>query len=196
MMIKLLRQPQLLLVAVVVWMILLLLGSMEVNGLSSLRQTASHPYPPHSPPSASTTAKLSPTNGHISTTSTTATAATSRRGFIMNHVFAVTGAVGVASTTFAYHPQPTWAYPRRDVGVEGERSGITEAFNEQAYKTNNRLEASGFPIDSVEQEQQRLDNAISTFSYEEITGSSGSSSKNKKQSKSKATATSSKSDSK
>ena len=183
MMIKLLRQRQLrLLVAVVVWMILLLLGSMEVNGLSSLRQTTSHPYPHRSsPPSASTAAILSPTNGHIST------AATSRRGFIMNHVFAVTGAVGVASTTFAYHPQPTWAYPRRDVGVEGERSGITEAFNEQAYKTNNRLEASGFPIDSVEQEQQRLDNAIASFSYEEITGSSGSSSKNKKQSKSKAT---------
>lgn len=46
------------------------------------------------------------------------------------------------------------AYERRDVGDES-RSASTAAMNEQAYKTNTRLEASGFKLDTREEEQVR-----------------------------------------
>ena len=166
-MIKLLQRQLLL----VVFIMMMMMSAVTVDGLSSLHQTRSHPPPPRSP--------SSPSLNDIGTTS--------RRGF-MNHVIAgaaTTTAFGVTAVMI-FHPQPTLAYPRRDVGAEGERSGITEAFNEQAYKTNNRLEASGFPLDTVEQEQQRLDSAISSFSYDDITTST-TGSKTKKQSKGKAT---------
>ena len=117
-------------------------------------------------------------------TSSSAKHTTQRREFfnqfakaaVGSAAFVVLGGVGFGAPAIAN------AYPRRDVGKEGERSGITEAFNEQAYKTNNRLEASGFPLDTVEQEQQRINEAMSTFSYDDIAGAT-SPSKNKKKSK-------------
>eukprot|EP00546_Thalassionema_frauenfeldii_P006189 CAMPEP_0178922342 /NCGR_PEP_ID=MMETSP0786-20121207/16097_1 /TAXON_ID=186022 /ORGANISM="Thalassionema frauenfeldii, Strain CCMP 1798" /LENGTH=67 /DNA_ID=CAMNT_0020596689 /DNA_START=261 /DNA_END=464 /DNA_ORIENTATION=- len=38
--------------------------------------------------------------------------------------------------------------------------------NEQAYLTNNRLEASGFKLDTPEEEAEKLSNALSSFSYD------------------------------
>lgn len=46
------------------------------------------------------------------------------------------------------------AYERRDVGDES-RSAATAAMNDQAYRTNSRLEASGFKLDTREEEQVR-----------------------------------------
>ena len=60
------------------------------------------------------------------------------------------------------------AYERRDVGDES-RSAITAAMNEQAFQTNNRLEASGFKLDTREEEQERLSNALASFSYDGTT---------------------------
>lgn len=61
--------------------------------------------------------------------------------------------------------EKAFAYERRDVGGV-DRSAITAAMNEQAYQTNNRLEASGFKLDTREEEQERLSNALSSFSYD------------------------------
>ena len=61
------------------------------------------------------------------------------------------------------------AYERRDVGG-ADRSAITAAMNEQAYQTNNRLEASGFKLDTREEEQERLSSALASFSYDGATG--------------------------
>jgi hypothetical protein len=68
-------------------------------------------------------------------------------------------------------PQAAGAYERRDVG-DDSRSGLTAAMNDQAEKTNNRLEASGFALDTREEEQARLSDALSSFSYESSTSSS------------------------
>lgn len=67
------------------------------------------------------------------------------------------------------------AYERRDVGG-ADRSAITAAMNEQAYQTNNRLEASGFKLDTREEEQARLSSALASFTYD---GSSSSGQKKK-----------------
>jgi hypothetical protein len=62
-------------------------------------------------------------------------------------------------------PQSAVAYERRDVGG-ADRSPTTAAFNEQAFLTNNRLEASGFKLDTREEEKTRLAEAMASFSYE------------------------------
>lgn len=64
------------------------------------------------------------------------------------------------------------AYPRRDVGSDSARSAETAAMNEQAYLTNNRLEASGFRLDTPEEEAEKLSNALSSFSYDNTKKSS------------------------
>jgi hypothetical protein len=43
--------------------------------------------------------------------------------------------------------------------------------NEQAYQTNNRLEKSGFKLDTREEEQARLSAAMASFSYDASTTS-------------------------
>lgn len=68
-------------------------------------------------------------------------------------------------------PQTAVAYERRDVGG-ADRSATTAAFNEQAYLTNNRLEASGFKLDTREEEKSKLSEAMASFSYESVTPSS------------------------
>jgi hypothetical protein len=65
------------------------------------------------------------------------------------------------------------AYERRDVGGD-DRSMITAAFNEQAFKTNNRLEAEGFKLDTREEEAKKLSDAMKSFSYDSSTTSSSS----------------------
>eukprot|EP00523_Entomoneis_sp_CCMP467_P006408 CAMPEP_0168738892 /NCGR_PEP_ID=MMETSP0724-20121128/11172_1 /TAXON_ID=265536 /ORGANISM="Amphiprora sp., Strain CCMP467" /LENGTH=127 /DNA_ID=CAMNT_0008786259 /DNA_START=156 /DNA_END=539 /DNA_ORIENTATION=- len=57
------------------------------------------------------------------------------------------------------------AYPRRDVGGDS-RSAATAAMNEQAYQTNNRLEKDGFKLDTPQEEQARLADAMASFSYD------------------------------
>lgn len=56
----------------------------------------------------------------------------------------------------------------RDVGGT-ERSAETAAFNIQAKKTNARLEKDGFKLDTKEEEQARLSDAMASFSYESST---------------------------
>ena len=83
----------------------------------------------------------------------------SRRSFLHHHI---------AAMTVAFLPKATMAYERRDVG-DGTRSATTAAFNDAAYATNNRLEASGFKLDTREEEQARLSQAMASFSYESST---------------------------
>ena len=83
--------------------------------------------------------------------------ATTRRSF-----FQTPTAFVLSSMLVSEHAS---AFERRDVGDES-RSAITAAMNEQAYQTNNRLEASGFKLDTREEEQQRLSNALASFSYD------------------------------
>ena len=45
----------------------------------------------------------------------------------------------IVSGSFAFS-QDALVYPRRDVGDPATRSAATAAMNDQAYKTNNRLE--------------------------------------------------------
>ena len=65
------------------------------------------------------------------------------------------------------------AYERRDVGW-ADRSAVTAAMNEQAVRTNNRLEQSGFKLDTREEEQERLSSALASFSYDSSSSTTGS----------------------
>jgi len=82
----------------------------------------------------------------------------------MNQAKAAGGALLVGLT-----PLVANAYERRDVGDEGSRSAATAAFNEQAFKTNNRLEASGFKLDTLEEDKAKLSAAMASYSYESTT---------------------------
>jgi len=88
---------------------------------------------------------------------------TSSRRTFLNQV-EVTGAFILGLT-----PATAEAYERRDVGSEGSRSASTYAFNEQAFKTNNRLEAEGLKLDTLEEEKAKLTAAMASFSYESST---------------------------
>ena len=59
-------------------------------------------------------------------------APTSRREMVLKTAAVVSGSFGFS--------QNASAYPRRDVGDPATRSAATAAMNDQAYKTNNRLE--------------------------------------------------------
>eukprot|EP00980_Cylindrotheca_fusiformis_P023373 scaffold10429_cov126-Cylindrotheca_fusiformis.AAC.4 len=74
---------------------------------------------------------------------------------------------GVASSFL--HMDAASAYPRRDVGDPATRSAATSALNDQAYKTNNRLEQQGFKLDTAEEEQDKIRSAMSSFSYDDAT---------------------------
>lgn len=69
------------------------------------------------------------------------------------------------------------AYPRRDVGDPSTRSATTSALNDQAFKTNNRLEQQGFKLDTPEEEQDRIRSAMASFSYDDATTKKGGKSK-------------------
>lgn len=56
----------------------------------------------------------------------------------------------------------------RDVGGK-TMSPTTAAMNIQAKETNSRLERSGFKLDSKEEEGNRLNSALSSFSYDAST---------------------------
>ena len=71
--------------------------------------------------------------------------------------------------SFAIGVSDASAYPRRDVGDPAIRSAATSAMNDQAYKTNNRLEQQGFKLDTFEEEQARLNSAMASFSYDDAT---------------------------
>ncbi len=86
----------------------------------------------------------------------------SRRAFLNQSGLAGAFAFGLA-------PGVAQAYERRDVGAEGQMSAETYAYNIQAYKTNNRLEAEGFKLDTREEEQARLSAAMASFSYDSAT---------------------------
>ena len=94
----------------------------------------------------------------------------SRRGFLMKQVTMVV----VGGTSGAVTSAVANAYERRDVGDAGNMSATTAAFNEQAYKTNNRLEVEGFKLDTREEEKAKLSAAMASFSYDSSTTTSGS----------------------
>ncbi|VEU34316.1 unnamed protein product [Pseudo-nitzschia multistriata] len=93
-----------------------------------------------------------------------ASSSSTRRGFL-NQAKAAGAALVVGST-----PGIAGAYERRDVGEEGSMSAATAAFNVQAVKTNSRLEADGFKLDTLEEEKAKLSAAMASFSYESSTG--------------------------
>ena len=64
-----------------------------------------------------------------------------------------------------FRPPVASAAEIRDVGGS-DRSAETAALNLQARQTNARLEASGFKLDSREEEQAKLSSALSSFSYD------------------------------
>ena len=91
----------------------------------------------------------------------------SRRAFLDGAKSAAFAAA--ACSSFASPIPSACAYERRDVGDEKTRSADTAAMNDQAYRTNNRLEASGFKLDTREEEQARLSSAMASFSYDDAT---------------------------
>ena len=102
-----------------------------------------------------------------------------RRAFLQK------AAATVAATSGA--TAPALAYERRDVGGEG-RSATTAAMNEQAYQTNNRLEKEGFKLDTREEEQARLSDAMSSFSYDSVASTNGGNKSKNNKSKTQASA--------
>jgi hypothetical protein len=76
------------------------------------------------------------------------------------------------------------AYEKRDVG-DKDRSGLTEANNMQAFKTNSRLEQSGFKLDTRQEEQAKKSNALGSFTYESSTTNKNTRYSSSKGSKSK-----------
>jgi hypothetical protein len=62
-------------------------------------------------------------------------------------------------------PQVASAYETKEIGG-ADRSAATAAMNRQAIETNNRLERSGFKLDTAEEEKARLSDALSSFSYD------------------------------
>ena len=70
-----------------------------------------------------------------------------------------------------FRPASANAFEKREVGGEG-RSATTAAFNIQNEKTYERLEKSGFPLDTRAEEQARLSEALTSFSYPASGGSS------------------------
>lgn len=92
------------------------------------------------------------------------------------------GQCGVQKRAFVnFGPAPANAFEKREVGG-ADRSAATAAFNIQNEKTYERLEKIGFPLDSRADEQARLSDALSSFSYP---ASGTPSSKDKKDSKNK-----------
>lgn len=94
--------------------------------------------------------------------SATATAVTRRKLLLQAAIISF----GAAPTLLLDSSNPAGAYPRRDVGGDNP-SALTAAANEQAYITNNRLEASGFHLDTPEEEQARIGQAMASFSYDD-----------------------------
>jgi hypothetical protein len=64
----------------------------------------------------------------------------------------------------AFRPPAAYAFEKREIGGL-DRSATTAAFNVQNEKTYERLEKSGFSIDSRAEEQARLSEALGSFSY-------------------------------
>lgn len=77
---------------------------------------------------------------------------------------------------FKFGPSPANAY-ERDVG-DSNRSADAFAQNLQARETNARLEASGFKLDTKEEEAKRLNDAFASFSYDDINSKKSGSTRN------------------
>ncbi|CAB9513366.1 expressed unknown protein [Seminavis robusta] len=86
---------------------------------------------------------------------------------------------GLAS---AFRPPAAYAYEKRQVGGANP-SAETAAFNIQSEKTYDRLEKSGFPLDSRAEEQARLSDALASFSYPASNAAASDKNDNKKQGK-------------
>ena len=93
----------------------------------------------------------------------------SRRSF-SSYIARFIAAGSAAAVTSVANNDAAMAYERRDVG-DDNRSMITAAFNEAAYRTNNRLEAEGFKLDTREEEAKKLSDAMKSFSYDASTSS-------------------------
>jgi hypothetical protein len=88
----------------------------------------------------------------------------SRRAFLSKQADTALVAV-LGGTSLLSEVEAASAYERRDVG-DDNRSATTAAFNEQAYQTNNRLEREGVKLDTREEEQAKLKDVMTSFSYE------------------------------
>lgn len=86
---------------------------------------------------------------------------------------------GVCGPSLGFRPSAANAFEKREIGGEG-RSAETAAFNIQNQKTYERLEKSGFPLDTRAEEQARLNDALSSFSYPSNTSSKNKKNKDKK----------------
>lgn len=135
----------------------------------------------------------------IATTDNSKTIPSSRRAFVASTILTSTTATGILlpqqpqtkkhktdcecitcddfKTKNLFLPKPANAYYERDVGDEG-RSSATAAFNIQARETNSRLEASGFQLDTKEEEMKRLNDALSSSAYDSFASSGSNKKKN------------------
>ena len=165
-------------------------GGGTVNGFSTLPLPGyQQSYPRHfcrqpSSLSLSTTTKCSIVTNHATNDCETdfssslsmsnqeedsTAAVVSRRSFSSSIArFIATGSAAAVATVT--NNDAAMAYERRDVG-DDNRSMITAAFNEAAYRTNNRLEAEGFKLDTREEEAKKLSDAMKSFSYDASTSS-------------------------
>ena len=89
------------------------------------------------------------------------------------------GMCGGPAARLGFRPPAANAYEKREVGGEG-RSANTAAFNIQNQKTYDRLEKSGFPLDTRADEQARLGEALSSLNYPSSDNSKSKKSKDKK----------------
>ncbi|GAX10797.1 hypothetical protein FisN_1Hh338 [Fistulifera solaris] len=74
---------------------------------------------------------------------------------------------------------PVNAYERRNVGGDNP-SAATYALNEQALKTNNRLEAEGYKLQTEAEQTAEAKSFLSSYSYDADVPSSKSKAKAKK----------------
>ena len=74
------------------------------------------------------------------------------------------GQCGGGLASLGFRPQSAFAYEKRVIGGDN-RSATTAAFNIQSEKTYERLEKSGFPLDTSADEKARLSDALSSYSY-------------------------------
>jgi len=82
------------------------------------------------------------------------------------------GLCGGAVASLGFRPPSAYAYEKRVVGGSNP-SATTAAFNIQSEKTYDRLEKSGYKLESTESEKARLMDSLSSYSYSPTSSSTG-----------------------
>mmetsp|Transcript_6011 Transcript_6011/g.12600 ORF Transcript_6011/g.12600 Transcript_6011/m.12600 type:complete len:146 (+) Transcript_6011:50-487(+) len=68
----------------------------------------------------------------------------------------------------------------RESGSENagsENASITAAFNDQASKTNSRLQSGGFKLDTKEEEDKKIKDGLASFKYDDAVSQKSSAGK-------------------